>query len=275
MGVELGSVAASTARQKGSPEAMTRQSATPDAGRDNGQLNRSMILQTALRIVDRDGVDGLSMRRLSEAVGRDPVMLYRHVPNKAAVLDGVAEMVLAQLSVDSTDPDWAGQLRSVARDFRQLALTHPNVVPLLVTRPLATPLGQRPPGMLRPLEDVLALLTSAGFTGKDALHIYRVLFGYLYGHILNELQEVIERPEETDDVLRLGLHRLAITAPPNWTASSICCSPASPQPSPAATDNPQASEVDAPSVSSPIESDPPHMRYRHRRVGAGAPPGQG
>jgi len=174
-------------------------------------LTRSMILQAALRIVDRDGVDGLSMRRLSVALGRDPVMLYRHVPNKAAVLDGVAEIVLAQLSVDTADPDWAGQLRVVAHDFRQLAMTHPNVVPLLVTRPLATPLGLRPPGMLRPIEDVLALLTSAGFTGDDALHIYRVLFGYLYGHILNELQEVIERPEETDDVLRLGLHRLTIT----------------------------------------------------------------
>jgi hypothetical protein len=44
-----------------------------------------------------------------------------------------------------------------------------------------------------------------------ALHIYRVLFGYLYGHILTELQEVVERPEETDHVLRLGLHRLTIT----------------------------------------------------------------
>src|SRR6185437_5148073 len=166
---------------------MTRQSTEPEADAedslaasgDNGRLNRSMILQTALRIVDRDGVDGLSMRRLSEVVGRDPVVLYRHVPNKAALLDGVAEMVLAQLSVDSTDSDWAGQLRTVARDFRQLALTHPNVVPLLVTRPLATPLGQRPPGMLRPLEGVLALLTSAGFTGEEALHIYRVLFGFL------------------------------------------------------------------------------------------------
>ena len=198
-------------RQRAVPDRTAHDKGLSDAGRDNGQLNRSMILQTALRIVDRDGVDGLSMRRLSEAVGRDPVMLYRHVPNKAAVLDGVVEMVLAQLSVDSTDPDWAGQLRTVARDFRKLALTHRNVVPLLVTRPLATPLGQRPPGMLRPLEDVLELLTSAGFTGEDALHIYRVLFGYLYGHVLNELQEVIERPEETDDVLRLGLHRLAIT----------------------------------------------------------------
>ena len=170
-----------------------------------------MILQTALAIVDRDGVDGLSMRRLSNALSRDPVMLYRHVHNKAAVLDGVVETVLAQLVVDKTDPDWAAQLRTVAHNFRQLALTHPKVVPLLVTRPLATPLGQRPPGMLRPLEDVLALLTSAGFTGQDALHIYRLLFGYLYGHILNELQEVIERPDETDHVLRLGLHRFAIT----------------------------------------------------------------
>jgi AcrR family transcriptional regulator len=180
-------------------------------GRDSGQLSRSVILQTALAIVDRDGVDGLSIRRLSNALGRDPVMLYRHVASKAAVLDGVAEIVLAQLSVDTADPDWAGQLRTVARDFRQLALAHPNVVPLLVTRPLATPLGQRPPGMLRPLEDVLALLTSAGFSGDEALHIYRMLFGFLYGHILNELQEVIERPEETDAVLRLGLHRLPIT----------------------------------------------------------------
>ena len=201
---------------------MTRRPSGPDAGaddgdpsvaagRNNGQLTRSMILQSALAIVDRDGVDRLSMRRLSDALGRDPVMIYRHVPNKAAVLDGVAEIVLAQLSVDKTDPDWAAQLRTVARDFRQLALAHPNVVPLLVTRPLATPLGQRPPGMLRPLEGVLALLTSAGFAGDDALHIYRVLFGYLHGHILDELQEVIERPEETDHVLRLGLHRLAIT----------------------------------------------------------------
>jgi AcrR family transcriptional regulator len=184
---------------------------SPAADRSSDQLTRSMILQTALAIVDRDGVDRLSMRRLSEALGRDPVMIYRQVPNKAAVLDGVAEIVLAKLSMDTADPDWAGQLRTVAHAFRQLALTHPNVVPLLVTRPLATPLGQRPPGMLRPLEDVLALLTSAGFDGDDALHIYRLLFGYLYGHILNELQEVIERPEETDHVLRLGLHRLAIT----------------------------------------------------------------
>jgi len=177
----------------------------------DAQVNRLLILEAALTIINRDGVDSLTMRRLSEAVGRDPAVLYRHVPNKAAVLDGVAGLVLEQLAVDTADPDWAEQLRTVAHNFRRLALDHPNVVPLLVTRPLATPLGQRPPGTLRHLEDILALLTSAGFAGEDALHIYRVLFAYLHGHILTELQEVIERPEETDHVLRLGLHRLTIT----------------------------------------------------------------
>lgn len=180
-------------------------------GPDEGRITRAKVLASALEIVDRDGVGGLTMRRLGQALGRDPMTLYRHAANKAALLDGVAEVVLEQLSVDTTDPDWAGQLRTIARDFRQLTLAHPNVVPLLVTRPLATPLGLRPLGTLRPLEEILELLTRAGFTGPDALHIYRALFGFLHGHVLNELQEIIERPEEVDDLLRLGLHRLPIT----------------------------------------------------------------
>ena len=125
----------------------------PPAGRDDGdasanpdgRITRDVVLAAALELIDRDGVDGLSMRRLARVLGRDPMILYRHAPNKAALLDGVAETVLAQLKVDPADPDWAAQLRAVARGYRALALAHPNVVPLLVTRPLATPLGLRPP----------------------------------------------------------------------------------------------------------------------------------
>ena len=179
------------------------------AGGD-GKITRDVVLAAALEIIDRDGAEGLSMRRLARALNRDPMILYRHAPNKEALLDGVAEIVLAQLKVDPADPDWASQVRAIARDYRRLALAHPHVVPLLVTRPLATPLALRPPGTLRPLEDVLTLLTRAGFSGADALHIYRALFGFLHGHVLNELQELVENPEETDDLLRLGLHRLPI-----------------------------------------------------------------
>jgi len=177
----------------------------------SGKITRDVVLAAALEIIDRDGTDALSMRRLARALNRDPMILYRHAPNKAALLDGVAETVLAQLHVDSADPDWAGQLRQVARRYRALALAHPHVVPLIVTRPLATPLALRPLGTLRPLEDILTLLTRAGFSGPDALHIYRALFGFLNGHILDELQELTVSPDETDALLRLGLHRLPIS----------------------------------------------------------------
>ena len=179
-------------------------------GTQDGKITREVILATALELIDRDGADALSMRRLARALGRDPMILYRRAPSKAALLDGVAETVLAGLRVDPADADWAAQLRAVARSYRALALAHPNMVPLLVTRPLATPLALRPPGTLRPLEDILALLTRAGFSGPDALHIYRALFGFLHGHVLNELQELVDNPDETDDLLRLGLHRLPI-----------------------------------------------------------------
>jgi AcrR family transcriptional regulator len=187
---------------------------TPDARRaasGSGKITRDAALAAALEIIDHDGADALSMRRLARALDRDPMILYRHAPNKAALLDGIAEIVLAQLHVDSADPDWAAQLREVARRYRALALAHPHVVPLIVTRPLATPLGLRPRGTLRPLEAILALLTRSGFSGPDALHIYRALFGFLHGHILDELQELVDNPDETDDLLRLGLHRLPIS----------------------------------------------------------------
>jgi len=173
-------------------------------------ISREQVLRAALAIVDLEGVEALSMRRLGRALGRDPMAVYRYAETKTALLDGVVELVLSELTVDSTDDDWQSQLREVARRYRVIAVAHPHVVPLLVTRPLATPLALRPHGTLRPLESTLALLVRSGFSDVDALHIYRLFFGFLDGHVLNELQELVDNPEETDDLLRLGLHRLPI-----------------------------------------------------------------
>jgi AcrR family transcriptional regulator len=171
-------------------------------------LNRELVLTKALELVDAEGLDALTMRRLGQELGRDPMSLYRYAENRAALLDGVSELVLNELPIQSEDPDWKAQLRHIAHDLRLLALQHPNVVPLLVTRPLSTPLGLRPLGTLRPLEQILSLLVGAGFAPADALHVYRAYYGFLYGHILNELQEFVVDPEENEVLLRLGLHRL-------------------------------------------------------------------
>jgi AcrR family transcriptional regulator len=172
------------------------------------RLSRELVLAKALEVVDADGLDALTMRRLGQELGRDPMSLYRYAENRAALLDGVTELVLNELTIHPQDPDWKAQLRQIAHDFRRLALQHPNVVPLLVTRPLSTPLGLRPLGTLRPLEQILSLLIGAGLSPADALHVYRAYYGFLYGHILNELQEFVVDPEENEALLRLGLHRL-------------------------------------------------------------------
>ncbi|WP_395402178.1 TetR/AcrR family transcriptional regulator C-terminal domain-containing protein [Arthrobacter sp. UC242_113] len=172
------------------------------------RLSREVVLSAALELVDAEGLDALTMRRLGQELGRDPMSLYRYAANRAALLDGVAEMVLNELTIFVDDRDWQAQLRRIGHDLRLLALRHPNVVPLLVTRPLSTPLGLRPLGTLRPLEQILALLIAAGFSPTDALHVYRAYYGFLYGHILNELQEYIVDPDENEAILRLGLHHL-------------------------------------------------------------------
>jgi AcrR family transcriptional regulator len=192
-----------------------RPAATPATGR-RPALTREQILTAAVAIIDAEGVEALTMRRLGQALNRDPMAIYRHAADKDALLDGVVEHVAAEL-ITPHEPDrngdgnWAAKLRRIAHTFRRVALAHPNVVPLLLTRPLSGPLALRPLGTLRPLEELLELFSTAGFDQHGALHAARLFTGFLYGHVLHELQERIHNPDETDDLLRLGLHRLPIT----------------------------------------------------------------
>ena len=192
-----------TARSTGSDRPVDRRPNRP-------RLTRRDVLATALRLIDEEGVDALTMRRLGRALDRDPMRLYRFAASKDALLDGVVELVLEELEVPSSAPPqtWSDVLRATAHRYRRIAVRHPHVVPLLVTRPLATPLGLRPLGTLRPLEALLELLVAAGFAPHGALHAYRLYMGFLQGHVLTELQERVHDPDETDALLRLGLYRL-------------------------------------------------------------------
>lgn len=174
-------------------------------------LTSEQVLVAALEIIDQDGVDALTMRRLGQALDRNPMGIYRHAADKDALLDGVVEHVLSELVVAREPGDWETALRHTAHAFRRIALAHPNAVPLLVTRSITGPLALRPLGTLRPLEELLEVFIGAGFDPRGALHATRLFSGFLYGHIQDELQQEVPDPDETDDLLRLGLHRLPIT----------------------------------------------------------------
>nr|WP_246018499.1 TetR/AcrR family transcriptional regulator C-terminal domain-containing protein [Arthrobacter crusticola] len=176
-------------------------------------MTSQIVLQAALELVDVEGLEALSMRRLGHKLDRDPMALYRYAANRDALLDGLTELLLDQWVISGAGPGdadwpWQDQLRQAAHGFRLLVLQHPHVMPLLVTRPLSTPLGLRPLGALRPLEQLLAVFTRAGFGPSGALHAYRAYYGFLIGHVINELEEFVVNPDEDDTGLRLGLHRL-------------------------------------------------------------------
>jgi len=173
-------------------------------------LSRERVLTVALDLVDGNGLEGLTMRRLGHRLERNPMSLYRYFTNRAALLDSLVEHVLDQLPAPGVgiEQDWQGQLRSGAHQFRTLVMAHPNLVPLLVTQPLTTPLGRRPAGALRLLEQLLTLLTSAGLDLDDALRVARTYTGCLLGQILTEVQQLHLDPAEPDPLYRLGLNRI-------------------------------------------------------------------
>src|ERR1044071_6292850 len=114
--------------------------APPPIGRRGG-LTREQVLTAALKIIDDEGVEALSMRRLGQALDRNPMAIYRHAADKNALLDGVVEQVFTLVVVgdpgSAQNGDWQDVLRRTAHTFRRVALTHPHLVPLLVTRTLS------------------------------------------------------------------------------------------------------------------------------------------
>lgn len=141
-------------------------------------LSRERILRVALGIVDREGLDAVSMRRVGEALSVEAMSLYNHVANKGAVLDGIFEMILAELPRETKGRGWKARLRERAHAFRRVLRAHPNAIPLFATRPAVTTVS------LGYVEALLAELAEAGLPARDSLSAMHALLAYVVGHTL-------------------------------------------------------------------------------------------
>ena len=139
-------------------------------------LTRSRIAQTAAGLVDRDGLAGLSMRRLGAELGVEGMAIYRYFPNKAALLAGIVEVLLAELVIPPpSDVPWQTVFREVSRSYRALLLRHPHAIPLLAALPLSDPAAARAAGA------VMAQLRAAGFDAQRALKTLATITSYVVG----------------------------------------------------------------------------------------------
>ena len=120
------------------------------------------------------------MRRLGAELGVEAMSLYNHVPNKAALLDGVVETVINDIELPEDITDWKACIREMAVSYRKAATAHPNIVALVATRPFNTVAS------LRPVEVGFQIFKEAGFGPEESLHAFRTLAGFVTGYTLAE-----------------------------------------------------------------------------------------
>ncbi len=144
-------------------------------------LSRASILGAALRVIDERGLDACTMRAVAATLGVEAMSLYHHVEGKDALLDGVVELVLSELEPASDGSGWREGLTGFAHRYRDLLRRHPNVVPLLASRPAvgyAAAARVAAPG--------LASLEAAGFDRRTAIRAARTITRYVVGFALAE-----------------------------------------------------------------------------------------
>ncbi|MDQ1741347.1 MAG: hypothetical protein QOE53_2999 [Pseudonocardiales bacterium] len=153
-------------------------------------LSRERVLETAVTLADRHGLESLSMRKLAEELGVAAMSLYYHVPNKVELLDGMIDLVFGEIEPPSLDLDWKTAMRRRAVSTREALNRHRWAVGQMEGR---TTHG---PANLRLHNDVLGCLRAAGFSLEMTVHAYSVQDSYIYGFAL---QETDMTPETSDD----------------------------------------------------------------------------
>ena len=140
-------------------------------------LNRERILDTALSLVDEEGLEALSMRKLGQALGYEAMSLYNHVANKDDLLDGILDLVLAEMEL----PDPAGGLKSIRSSSisaHEALVRHPWAAGLLMS-----PARIRP-ARLEFMDSLLAALRESGFSAETTYTAYHVLDAHIIGFSL-------------------------------------------------------------------------------------------
>ncbi|MFJ8623003.1 TetR/AcrR family transcriptional regulator [Kitasatospora sp. NPDC093550] len=212
-----------------------------DGTEKRGRLSRPQVLEAAVALVDREGLGALTMRRLATELGVESMALYRYTPGKEALLDGLTEAYFTEVNArlrtsaasgprrperhhperrrpEPQQPEWRQELRRIARAFAEVAHAHPEILPLVATRPLTVPVTRRPAPVLELTEHILAVLGRAGFDDPTALTVYRAFVAWNLGCLLVDKRQVVDNPEEPDPALRLGLHRLSAAEYPRLRA---------------------------------------------------------
>lgn len=148
------------------------------------KLTTELVVSRAMEVADAEGIQALTIRRLSVALGMTPMAVYRHVRDKSHLLDLMADRLMSDLD-QGTRPTagagaerWEERLRRLLNNYQTVLAAHP-ATPQLVTRPFVSTAG------LRVSESLLEILESAGFSPNEAVELLQAIIPLVLGPALH------------------------------------------------------------------------------------------
>jgi TetR/AcrR family transcriptional regulator, tetracycline repressor protein len=158
----------------------------PSQGNRREPLTRERVIETALRLMDTEGLDAVTMRRIGRELGVEAMSLYHHVEDKEDILDGICERVMAEFEFPEPAEDWEENCRRGARAWRRLLQAHPEVMRLFAEQ--RGPV--RSPDSMRPMEFALRLLREGGLSDRDTAQAFHAFGGYIQGFVIMEMGSI-------------------------------------------------------------------------------------
>jgi TetR/AcrR family tetracycline transcriptional repressor len=173
-------------------------------------LNRERIIDAAVHIMDTEGLEAVSMRRVAREVGVEAMSLYNHVRDKDDLLQGVIEHVMGHFDLpdEPTDGDWMGYGRQLAFGWRTLMRAHPSLIQLFAERKRAGASVDA----LRPMDAALLALRSAGLSEPDAVQAFHTIGSYIFGSVMMETGQMFGEQQQAGDFPLLSAEELPSVA---------------------------------------------------------------
>ncbi len=147
-------------------------------------LTRSLVLESALKILDEQGLAELSMRKLAATLHVEAMSLYNHVKDKQDLLNGLVDLVLSRIELPNISLPWGDRLEAIARNLYDALVQHPALVIILASQK-----GSRDGNtVLQGMDNVIAVLADSGLKPRQQVNAFRGLLAVCFGFVLAHTQ---------------------------------------------------------------------------------------
>lgn len=167
------------------------------------RLSRERVLQGAVAVADAGGLASLTIRSLAAHLGVKPMSVYHHVTNKDEILDGIVDMVFAEIELPTIGGEWHSEMRRRAASARDAMRRHPWAIGLVETR---TSPGH---ATLRHHDAVIGTLRQGGFSVEMTAHAFALIDAYVYGFALSEATLPFNGPDTVPEVAEQMMERFS------------------------------------------------------------------